>query len=59
VRSAEQLRQSVFGWMERADRARLHAPGAAAAADVVVAALEEWLGSESVVLADPGEPLPD
>lgn len=59
VRSAEQLRQSVFGWMERADRARLHAPGAVAAADGVIKALEEWLGSESVVLADSDDSSPD
>lgn len=53
VRSAEQLRQSVFGWMERAERARLYTPDAAAAADAVIVALEAWLGSESVVLAEP------
>jgi hypothetical protein len=50
VRSEEQLRQSIFGWTEGVDRARLAAPAVAAPLRATLDALESFLGADRVEL---------
>lgn len=52
VRTEDHLVHSLYGWIEGLDRARLTAPGLAAARRRVLAVLSEWLGVEEVVLDD-------
>jgi hypothetical protein len=56
VRTEDQLRHTLFGWTEHADRAALASPAVAPLLRRVVDALSEWLGAEEVVVG--GEPLP-
>lgn len=51
VRTDEQLRHTLFGWMEGVDRAALFSSALAPAVGAVVACLNEYLGLEEVVLA--------
>ncbi len=50
VRSAEQLRICLYGWMENIDRDTLHAPALGPAIDQVITTLLAWLGVESIEL---------
>lgn len=50
VRSEDQLRQSIFGWTEGIDRARLSAPALAAPLRATLDALEALLGADRVEL---------
>lgn len=51
VRTDEQLRHTLFGWMEGIDRALLFSKSLAPAVGDVVSALNQYLGLEEVVLA--------
>jgi hypothetical protein len=51
VRTDEQLRHTLFGWMEGIDRAALFSNALAPAVGTVVGALNQYLGLEEVVLA--------
>lgn len=48
VRSVEQLRVCLYGWMENVDRGALHAPALMASLESVLAALDRWLGVEAI-----------
>ena len=50
VRSEEQLRQSIFGWTEGVDRARLMSPALAPSLRATLDALESLLGADRVEL---------
>ena len=57
VRTEEQLRHTLYGWMERADRTMLYATAAIPALRAVVATLNDYLGLEEVEVGS--EPVPD
>jgi len=57
VRTEDQLRHTIFGWMERVDRNLLYATASIPAVRAVVATLNDYLGLEEVVVGS--EPLPD
>lgn len=48
VRSVEQLRTSLFGWIENLDRARLYAPALKAPLELVIAELDALVGVEEI-----------
>lgn len=50
VRSEDQLRQSLFGWTESAERARLYAPALSAPLQAALDALARYLGHDQVEL---------
>lgn len=50
VRSEDQLRQSLFGWIESAERARLYAPELSAPLRAALDALAAYLGHDEVQL---------
>lgn len=50
VRSEDQLRQSLFGWTEAVERARLHAPELTPALRAAIDELARYLGSDEVVV---------
>jgi hypothetical protein len=52
VRTEEQLRATLFGWMERVDRGTLYAPALLPALSAAVEALNQMLGLEEVVMGD-------
>ena len=54
VRTADQLRHSLFGWTEGADRDLLWSPELEPLVDQAVSAIEDYLGVQVVELADPG-----
>jgi len=49
VRTSEQLRHCIFGWMEQLDRDRLFAAAAAPALDAVVFAINVLVGIDEIV----------
>ncbi|GMU43304.1 MAG: hypothetical protein IT479_07620 [Xanthomonadales bacterium] len=54
VRSIEQLRTSLFGWMENLERERLHAAAVRPLLDATIVELERLLGVEEISLTVPG-----
>ena len=54
VRTDDQLRHTVFGWMEHVDRDRLFAAALVPAVRKVMTALDALIGLEEVVMSDPG-----
>ena len=56
VRTDEQLRHTVFGWMERVDRAALASTAHAAVVRAAVDAVNAYVGLEEVELTEPREP---
>jgi hypothetical protein len=52
VRTAEQLRHCLFGWMERIDQGRLRSPGLSPRLEAAVQALNEYIGLDEVELRD-------
>ena len=54
VRTADQLRHSLFGWTEGADRDLLWSPELEPLVDRAVSVIEDYLGVQVVELTDPG-----
>ena len=48
VRTAEQLRHAIFGWMERIDRTQLFAPAMTAAVAACVQAINQYIGIDEI-----------
>jgi hypothetical protein len=56
VRTEDQLRHTVFGWMERVDRPCLYSAALVPAVRAVIAALDALLGLEEVVMSEAQAP---
>lgn len=52
VRTAEQLRHTLFGWMERIDRGLLYAPQLTPVLDATVHALNHYIGVDEIEMGD-------
>ncbi|MGD9583318.1 MAG: hypothetical protein AB7V26_06580 [Lysobacterales bacterium] len=52
VRTAEQLRHTLFGWMEHIDRGLLYAPQLTPALDAAVHALNHYIGMDEIELGE-------
>jgi len=55
VRSIEQLRTSLFGWIENLERERLYAAPIKPALEQVVSELDRLVGVEEIEILDTGE----
>lgn len=58
ARTEEQLRASLFGWVEGLERGALYAPVVRDALSAVLAASRELLGEDAIELSDPDAALP-
>lgn len=55
ARTVEQLRHSIFGWMERIDREQLFSPMLTPAVDACVHAINQYIGIDEIELGTPAE----
>jgi hypothetical protein len=53
ARTAEQLRHSIFGWMERIDRAQLFSPALIPTVENCVHAINQYIGVDEIELGTP------